>query len=236
MPPAASVPRIALATLCAAACATSGAADPAPAGGSAVPQRLTREELVKKWDLNSDGKIDKGEAEVASSRMRRERAELRLNSGIDPVTGLPRDEEPPAEPPQPPDLDTLLGTETEPRASAKPDRDGPALPGTRVPRSETPGAKPPRPASPAVTGARAPTPRPSPLRQPITGGVRGGGMAARPGYGVRGAAAPLNAGRPIDSLRDPSGGPRGLPPTSARGGLVPRPPPARPPRETFDPY
>ena len=55
--------------------------------------RKTREELVREWDLNADGRIDPGEAEVAASKMRRERAELRLNSGIDPITGRPRGEE-----------------------------------------------------------------------------------------------------------------------------------------------
>jgi len=51
---------------------------------------MSREELVRKWDLNSDGSIDEGEAEVARSRMRRDRAELQLKSGIDPLTGKPR--------------------------------------------------------------------------------------------------------------------------------------------------
>jgi hypothetical protein len=233
-----SAVRIALATLAVAAATAVRAADPPSAGGLVPARRLTREELVRKWDINSDGKIDKGEAEVASSRMRRERAELRLNSGIDPVTGRPRGEEPPPANQPSPDLDPLLGTETAPPATEKPDREGPTLPGSRVPRAESPAAKSPRPGGPAAAAAREPASRPSPLRQPITGGVRGGGVAARPGYGVRGPATPLNAGRPIDSLRDPSGGARGLPQTSARGGLVPQPrqPVPRPTRETFDPY
>jgi hypothetical protein len=193
---------------------------------------------VRKWDLNSDGKIDKSEAEVASSRMRRERAELRLNSGIDPVTGRPRDEQPPTEKPEAPDLDAILGVETDQPAADKPDRERPALPGTRVPRTVSPTPMSPRPGSPAVTAAREPAQRPTPLRQPITGGVRGGGVAARPGFGIRAPSAPLNAGRPIDSRRDATSGPRGLPQPSARGGLLPQPrqPVPRSTRETFDPY
>jgi len=228
MPSPASVPRIAAVTFfVAATVAVAWAADPEPAGGLAPARRMTREELVRKWDLNADGKIDEHEAAVASSRMRRERAELRLNSGIDPVTGRPRDEEPPTAEREPVDVDAILGTETDPPAAAR--RDSGALPGTRVPRAEATRGKGPVPAA-----AREPVPRPSPLRQPIMGGVRGGGVAARPGYGSRGPAAPLNAGRSIDSLRG-GGGPGG-PQPPVRGGLVPRPATPRPPRDTFDPY
>lgn len=225
-------PPIALTTLFAAVTAVAVANDT-----SAPTTRLSREELVRKWDLNSDGKIDKGEAEVASSKMRLERAEMRLNSGIDPVTGRPRGEAAPTTEPEPPDADTLFGENAEPaEADAEVAEDRPAPPGTRVPRAEAPRPSWPRIRSPAATKDGEPATRPGPLRQPITGGVRGGGVAARPGYGGRGPAAPLNAGRPIDSLRNGTGGTSGPPQATVRGGLVPRPAPPRPTREIYDPY
>jgi len=224
---------VALALLMAAP-ALAVAADPG-GDGSAPTTRLSREELVRKWDLNSDGKIDKGEAEVASSRMRRERAEMRLSTGIDPVTGRPRGEPPP---PEPPDPDEIFGADTEPADAdeAKPDR--PALPGTRAPRTQAPRPSRPRIASPSAGEDREPAPRPNSFRQPITGGVRGGGVAARPGFGARKPEAPLNAGRPIESLRDGTGMLPGPQSATVRGGLLPRPRPMtpRPSRETYDPY
>lgn len=243
MLPAAFVLRIALATLFVAASAAAWAADPSPAGGLVPTTRLSREELVRKWDLNSDGKIDKSEAEVASSRMRRERAEMRLNTGIDPVTGRPRGEPPP---PEPPDLDEIFGADTEPADADDADeaeRDRPALPGTRAPRMQAPRTQAPRSsrpslASPSTGEDREPAPQPNAFRQPITGGVRGGGVPARPGFGARKPATPLNAGRPIESLRDGTGMLPGPQSATVRGGLLPRPRPMtpRPSRETFDPY
>jgi hypothetical protein len=50
----------------------------------------SREELMRKWDVNRDGKVDAGEAEIARGRMRRARTEAIINSGNDPVTGKPR--------------------------------------------------------------------------------------------------------------------------------------------------
>lgn len=216
------------------ATALAVAADPG-ADGSAPTTRLSREELVRKWDLNSDGKIDKGEAEVASSRMRRERAEMRLNTGIDPVTGRPRGEPPP---PEPPDLDEIYGADTEPADADEDERDRPALPGTRAPRTQAPRSSRPSLASPSTAEDRELAPRPNSFRQPITGGVRGGGVAARPGFGARKPATPLNAGRPIESLRDGTGMLPGPQSATVRGGLLPRPRTTtpRPSRETYDPY
>lgn len=243
MPPDDHALRTAVAlVLTMAATALAVAADPV-ADGSAPTTRLSREELVRKWDLNSDGKIDKSEAEVASSRMRRERAEMRLNTGIDPVTGRPRGEPPP---PEPPDLDEIFGADTEPADADDADeaeRDRPALPGTRAPRMQAPRTQAPRSsrpslASPSTGEDREPAPRPNAFRQPITGGVRGGGVPARPGFGARKPATPLNAGRPIESLRDGTGMLPGPQSATVRGGLLPRPRPMtpRPSRETFDPY
>jgi hypothetical protein len=53
--------------------------------GSAL--RMTRAELQRRWDLDRNGTIDEGEAAVAASRMRQERARMRMRRIIDPVTG-----------------------------------------------------------------------------------------------------------------------------------------------------
>lgn len=50
----------------------------------------SREELMRKWDLDRDGKVDTSEAEIARGRMRRARTDAAMHSGIDPVTGKPR--------------------------------------------------------------------------------------------------------------------------------------------------
>lgn len=228
------------------------AADSAAARGGLVPApvpRKTREELVREWDLNHDGTIDQGEAEVAASKMRRERAALRLNSGLDPVTGRPRGE--PVEEPPPDDVDSTIEPDV-PEDEPATDRDErPALPGTRVPRPQLPGRKSPEANPPSSTRAGTAGSRAAAdlKRQPVTGGVRAGGLPARAGYGAGVPAAPLNAGKPITPRTRAT-----MPPANqARGGLVPTPPtgnaaapaaapaprPAPPPRgpgEMFDPY
>lgn len=235
-------------------------AEPARGGGFVPTPRKTREELVREWDLNSDGKIDAGEMEVAASRMRRERAELRLNSGIDPVTGLPRGEAMGDEEPADPDA---AAAEPDPQQAAEDEKAAAddaskRIPGTSVPRPTVPRAGHPNApdtkaakdtkdgappaasaAKPGFAGTRAAADQ---KRQPITGGVRGGGMPARAGYGAGVPAAPLNAGLPIV----PKPGPAATlgKQSPARGGLVPvprQPPPAAPPRPTasrdlYDPY
>jgi hypothetical protein len=179
---------------------------------------MSRQELVRKWDLNSDGSIDEGEAEVARSRMRRDRAELQLNSGIDPLTGKPRilsvDEadlaaDPPSEQPEPE------------RPRAKRGAGEADLPGTRVP-----DAKPPIPAT----------------RQPAAAAEGRAGGPARADSNARRPRPDLNAGR------QPAGrAPQGLPPrrpAPASGGLLPnirRPPaapvsPPSPARRTVDDF
>jgi hypothetical protein len=49
--------------------------------------RMTREELHRAWDLDRNGTIDEGEAAMAASKMRRERALISQRRIIDPVTG-----------------------------------------------------------------------------------------------------------------------------------------------------
>lgn len=231
----------------------SAAADAArpPAGSAArstsVPDspRKTREELIREWDINSDGKIDIGEAEVAASRMRLERASIRLNTGFDPVTGRPRGEPEPEE-------ESVEDEEPESDLAAELDAATQQAKAKPAPRTTTSGTQP------AKSGAALfPTQRPL----PAAGGVRAGAQAARPGYGA--AAAPsLNAGRPLAttqpstttrplnaaaSAQQPAGTPRTTGPTAPgasgsaqrpRGGLLPRPPLQPPPRsrDLYDPY
>jgi hypothetical protein len=214
--------------------ATAGVAADAPrssAGTSArttpvpVLPRKTREELVREWDIDSNGKIDVGEAELAASRMRLERANLRLNGGFDPVTGRLRGEPEPEEIEEPEEPDSDLAAELD--AATPPPKKEPG------PQTTTSGTQPARSGA-----ARSPTQRPL----PFAGGVRAGAQAARPGYGA--APAPsLNAGRPLTATQ-PSIAPRPAGPNIGsaaqrpRGGLLPRPPLQPPPRsrDLYDPY
>ena len=222
------------------------------------PAVMTREELVRKWDLNSDGAIDEGEAEVARSKMRRERAELQMKAGIDPLTGRPRiSETDAAAPNEPPSGD--LPEATGPRAKPSVGLPGtqvpdvtPPIPATRSPATSsrpgdprTPAGREPQPARGSGPAA-GPRSTPSSARgteQPgatgpgvVTGGARAG-APARPGYGARAPRPDLNAGRL----------PAGLPgqrPAPASGGLLPnlrRPAaapatPSAPPRRTVDDF
>ena len=226
---------------------------------AADPPSASRDELVRKWDVNSDGTIDAAEAELARSRMRRERAELLFKTGIDPLTGRPRTL---AADPAADDLPAELPEAGPPRP--KPGQPS-ALPGTRVPETVPP--IPSVESAPKSPGQRAGDPRRTPGRdarnaeatadddprtagrdprgsgQPprgpavVTGGARAG-APARPGYGSTIPVPDLNAGRL------PAGLP-GRPATSASGGLLPRlrrPSPAapvpsvQPPRRTVDDF
>lgn len=189
----------------------------APAAEPVVGPAKTREELLREWDLNSDGTIDSGEAEVAMSKMRIHRAELRMRTGIDPVTGTPRSEQEETEAEDPlaeePPGKPLLPFDDQPE---------PATSGTA---SRPPAAKPAqKPAGISNLGGLL---RGGQRAAPVAGGVRAGAPAARPGYGAA-MPADLNAGRPKTA------------PAPVRGGLLPRPvlppPPPRQLGEPFDPY
>lgn len=228
----------------------AGRADDLPA--------VSREELIRKWDLNGDGTIDEGEAEVARARMRRQRAELQDKAGLDPLTGDPRSaaddqprplppagapaaDQPPAEPPRakPRGADRRL-------PGTRPPDVAPALPATRSadpPQptgsadAERPRGRDPRGGEAARRSSGGP-PAPdgtagSEAGGPgiVTGGARAGALS-RPGYGARGPRPDLNAGRL-------PGGLPGRRPAPATGGLLPtlRPPPAAPaPRRTVDDF
>lgn len=259
-----------------ACCAMIGMAAPAAVQSAPPP---SREELLRQWDLDRDGKIDAGETEIARARMRRTRHEALMNSGTDPVTGRPRTRAmidpvtgrplaPGAASNEPPDrrgglsapvddgglilvpgtgepVDGIAGAAISPTPPARvtqPDR--PALPGTRVPATTAavPSVAPRIPAGgQSYSGAgdlrpRAASPNlplnPQPGRPPvagerpgiISGGVRAGGAAARPGYGAGEPPSDLNAGRLPGGLPQTRGQIRGVAPGTSvvpRGGALP---------------
>lgn len=220
--------------------------------GGLLPQRpaspavapVSREELMRRFDLNADGRIDGAEAEMARSRMRRERADIMRHSSIDPLTGRPRGA-PPPEPPKKP-VDIQAADVVPPVAKPKDDELllVPGRPdGTPAPAAQTPAAKTQPPTGrPSASAAREALP----TRQPpsaVTGGVRAGAPAARPGYGALGPKPDLNAGRQPTA---PFGGmqPRGVPGRTAQPnagptgrpaiGRAPTPRPIAPPRITAE--
>jgi hypothetical protein len=177
---------------------------------------LTREELVRRWDLDGDGTISKSEADIARARMRRQRYEMHLESGIDPVTGLPRGEsptraeveEPPpyqlppevptTEPVEPVDLDEVgKPKSTRPKPMAEllaPITTKDPVPG--LPRMPNLSGKPSdSPSKPLVErSSRASWLPPTKTGAAGLGGPRAGAPPAVSGYGSN-AWSDLNAGR-----------------------------------------
>lgn len=209
------------------------------------PSVTDRELLLRKWDLDRDGRIDEGEAEVARSKMRRERAEFQAKTigaaaagKREPATAtdrepsrtgvnllpedvpLPRRRERPADPrPTNRELNAAARSGTGPAGSAtQPAGEGPVDRQGRGNSVESGD-------QPAAGGRGAPV---------VTGGARAGGLA-RPGYGSGVPRGDLNAGRPLQprpaGQRPPLTG--GLLPT-ARRVPVTTPPPAAPPRVTAE--
>lgn len=185
---------------------------PPPAGG------VTREELVRKWDLDGNGTIDASEATVARVRMRRARREMEGSDGIDPLTGRPRVADVADAPPADDAGSEVLPPETPPDRPQRATAD-PALPGTRVPDPQTDRDAAGGPAAPAAPD-RGTVPRSSAKPGATTGGVRAGAPAARAGYGSLMPKADLNAGRP---RADAEPGRPGTRPGVPRGGLLPAP-------------
>jgi len=235
-------------------------------GSTPVTPRLTREELLKKWDLNGDGKLDTGEVEMATSKMRLERAEMRLSTGLDPVTGKPRnataDDANDETAGDAGERKTLTVDELAAKLGFAPaDADGEQGGGPRSPdsaanddaRPDTSAAIAPRPmfglpplrsqqSGALLAPPGSPAPGSGSPGLPLTGGVRAGGLPARPGYGSHVSSPSLNAGR-ADAAT--SGGlvPRRRLPGDAPelpAGLQPpagTPPPATPrPRRTVDDF
>lgn len=192
---------------------TGGLRSRAPAAVDPALPGASREELVRRWDLDGNGTIDPSEASIARARMRRARSELEQSNGIDPLTGKPRvlagNATPEPEPPM-----AAARASAEPLAPATESQPPAGPPGTRVPAvsGTTPVQPPatPRPSAialPQAGGSRPPA---------VTGGVRAGAPAARAGYGSLAPATTLNAGRPMPSAAPPLAPGRGR-----RGGLVP---------------
>ncbi|MEI6037729.1 MAG: hypothetical protein WCQ91_07395 [Planctomycetota bacterium] len=218
-------------------------------GGLVPPQRsvpgptesIGREELVRRYDLNADGRIDESEAEMARSKMRRERAERSRHSGLNPLTGRPRSEKANPNVPQLGDRDRA--------ARENPLQQNPVQPRPTQPAGSTahttlnPGSElllvPGRPdgaprktdgveSRPGLSPSTASSPRatrqtPAATQSPaqprssvITGGVRAGAPAVRPGYGAPGAGTDLNAGRLPGGLPSAQGRP-------AQGQASPKP-------------
>lgn len=181
---------LALAAVCA---GTARAQAPAQGrrGGGLLPTRetpsvsggQTRDEMLRRFDLDADGRIDEGEAEAARSRMRRDKMEALQNSGIDPLTGRPR------------------GTAAGESAAGPPPGDDELLFPSGSP-TDTPRRKP------DAEAEKKPAPKTAPALPPgrtpvITGGVRAGAPGARAGYGATGPKQELNAGRPREPQLTP---------------------------------
>lgn len=178
---------------------------------------LSREELVRSWDLDRDGTISKSEAELARSRMQRQRLEIQFGSGLDPLTGRPRRVEPPTDKA---DADNEFSYRLPPELPQAPPptantstRSGEPSPITR-PKSlaelvAPPDSAPSLPRSPGGSGdptsgsatppvnrsSRASWLPPAPTSSTGVGGPRAGAPAAVSGYGAIGSSD-LNAGRP----------------------------------------
>lgn len=198
----------------------------------------SREELIRKWDLDRDGKITDGEAEVARSRMRRARLNAELGAGTDPLTGRPRsggESAPGSIPASRPELGSSpasrsdedgglilvpgtgdrggrpLGLATEPAPTPRRERE--ALPGNRAPESVPP-----------VPQAAARPSQPGPT-SPVPSRLGGGSLPGREDRGVGRDERSGNASRELTSrARILPGGP----PQATFDGSRPPPPPNGP--------
>lgn len=178
-----------------------------------VPPTLS-EGLLRQWDLNRDGKVDAGEAEVARAKMRRSRTEAAKTADIDPVTGRPRA--------APGVAGGRAAAQAEPGAAPTADDGGLILvPGTveqspaSVPSPLEPAAPPPRRERDPLPGTRIPAPPPTIPSVPSPGGVSGGGPGA-----ARSGLPPTTAGGRDPRSGDLNGRARILP----DGSAVPAPP------------
>ena len=218
-------------------------------GGLVPPQRnvpgptevIGREELVRRYDLNADGRIDESEAEMARSKMRKERAEMSRRSGLNPLTGRPRSEKANEQVPglgdrdgasRENELQTRMSQPLPQKRMSQPLQSQPT--GSTAQALGSPGSElllvPGRPdnalrktdgvdsrsglspsaaASPRTTRQTPPATQSSaqPRSSAITGGVRAGAPAVRPGYGATGAGTDLNAGRLPGGLPSAQGHP-----------------------------
>jgi len=168
-------------------------------GGGGATTGMTREELIRSWDLDGDGTISKSEADLARARMRRQRLEMQLGSGLDPLSGLPRDSSTELGPDDDGDEPVFrLPPETEPTPRRRP-TDNP------LPGMSAPNFAPPNLATPTTTSTMPDSTR----------------RASDSPQSGRGPAAP-SAGGPEPGAPD-----SGSPPAAERSGraswLPPRP-------------
>ncbi len=169
---------------------------------------------------------------MARSKMRKERAEMSRRSGLNPLTGRPRSEKANEQVPGLGDRDgasrenELQTRMTRPLQSQPTGSTAQALgsPGSElllVPGrpdgglrktdgvESRPGLSPSAASSPRSTRQTPPATQSSaqPRSSAITGGVRAGAPAVRPGYGATGAGTDLNAGRLPGGLPSAQGHP-----------------------------
>lgn len=184
--------------------AVAAIAWPAASAVAADAVGPSRAELVHNWDLNKDGTIDEAEAEVARANMRRARIELQQKAMAEkPLVPEAKHGDSSVGPPHRDPLDPLkpdqsdedpLGEAFRPVKPPVPKADGgePVRDSPRRVQNLNAG----RPINDGRGGQNAPGPREKTATGGVvTGGVRAGAPALRPGYGASGPKIDLNAGR-----------------------------------------
>lgn len=172
----------------------------APSATAAIGPRVP---LLRKWDINGDGRIDEGEAEVARARMRRERREMQREAGNDPLTGLPRRDKDQAADGAGEATSRRVNEDETAELPADTDSDdddtSPWLPGTRTPRLAMPVPIP----QPPVVGLPQGIPRASIYTRPPE--------ATQPPSGPAASGVRPSARGQVGALTGPqSGSPAGL--------------------------
>jgi hypothetical protein len=187
----------------------------------------SRQELMRKWDIDRDGKVDASEAEIARGRMRRARTDTIMNSGTDPLTGKPRTA-----------TDPVTGRPL-PQDAAASDRGGAHAPAADDGLILVPGnGERPRAADDAAAGSDM-QPRPSPREREALPGTRAPVMSTT----IPSVTPRLSTGAPMPDTRSrspalPSAAGRQGPPSqrdaggadlSSRARMLPGMPPSQPP-------
>lgn len=205
-----------------------GASRPTETRADEPPPMLSRGELLRRFDLNFDGKIDEAEGELGRAKLRREREEeerqRQEREEINPLTGRPRGEdglEKEAEPRKRRIIsidDLLPGSDDAPEGDEAGDSATGAGRGTESRKEKDEPVDPAaagRPRSGGLFGSKE-APR-SAARKPtaaqekgaarpglLSGGVRAGAPPARPGYGAPSTPPPGSgnkASRPLNAGR-----------------------------------